>query len=240
MNLIHNNFDINKPCIYKIVNVVTSKIYIGSTSKGARRYTQHLWALENKRHENEKLQNSVNKHGLEKFYFEVLETVEESKLEILEQVYLDWFKSAKTGYNISGIAERPEMNEATRAKISATKQERGFANQIAGVKAYQEANPEKVASAIKKAWKASSDKSRLVDEPTLIQIIKEYISMETPSIIVLAKKYGMCYSTLAKIFKRTSNNSKYKEFLTKIGFDGESIKDLRKPEIQADLILTQD
>lgn len=242
MNIIHNNFDINGPCIYRILNSVDGKFYIGSTDKGNRRYAQHFHDLQANKHDNKRLQNAFNKYSVNVFIFEILEPLDsndKSKLVSLEQVYIDWFNVSRTGYNISGIASRPEMHEETRAKISATKQEKGFRNQIEGVRAYKAANPEKAAASIRKAMEASADKSRLIDEHTLVSIIKDYIE-ETPSIIVLAKKYGMCYSTLAKIFKRTSINSKYTNFLAKIGFEGSSIKDLRKPEIQAKLKLTQD
>lgn len=65
----------NSPGIYKIsLPEVTELIYIGSAAQSIRkRWRVHLNDLVKKRHGNDRLQNTVNKYGLDKLRFEVLE-----------------------------------------------------------------------------------------------------------------------------------------------------------------------
>jgi len=62
-----------KTGIYKITNVITGKVYIGSTTNFKNRWSSHICRLKNNTHHSIKLQNSVNKHNIENFKFEVLE-----------------------------------------------------------------------------------------------------------------------------------------------------------------------
>jgi group I intron endonuclease len=65
----------NLPGIYKIsLPEVTELIYIGSAAQSIRkRWRVHLNDLVKKRHGNDRLQNTVNKYGLDKLRFEILE-----------------------------------------------------------------------------------------------------------------------------------------------------------------------
>ncbi len=93
--------------IYKIVNIINNKIYIGSTVNYNTRKYDHIWSLNNGKHRNKILQRSWNKYGKDNFIFEVVETVDNlDELLIREQHYIDLFKSYKreNGYNINSIA----------------------------------------------------------------------------------------------------------------------------------------
>jgi group I intron endonuclease len=60
--------------IYKIINVVNGKLYIGSTMhKFSKRKSEHLTALRKGYHFNSHLQSAWNKYGEENFIFEILE-----------------------------------------------------------------------------------------------------------------------------------------------------------------------
>ena len=65
-------------------------------------------------------------------------------------------------------------------------------------------------------------------------LIKDYISGLTSK--QLAIKYGCDPSIITRAFQPNAKMF-YTEYLIKIGFEGSSIKDLRKPEIQAKLLL---
>ena len=86
MNLLINSDD-KVVGIYCIKNVVTGKMYIGSSINIAGRWKQHRYQLNTNRHENHYLQHSWNKHGEGSFEFSILEVVDlTKKLEILSNV----------------------------------------------------------------------------------------------------------------------------------------------------------
>ena len=88
--------------IYKIINVKTGKIYIGSAKNIKGRLREHLKSLRKGNHKNKYLQFSWNEYGEENFRFEIIEIVENIKYLIeREQYWLDYHKSydRKKGYN---------------------------------------------------------------------------------------------------------------------------------------------
>ena len=101
--------------VYKIINTVTGKYYIGSSSRLKSRKQQHFDNLKRGVHHNKHLQSSYNKYGKDNFIFEVLEYIVLSKdVEQLKNLLLEkeqyWIDSLKAnnpryGYNKRGIAE---------------------------------------------------------------------------------------------------------------------------------------
>lgn len=91
--------------IYQIKNLVTNKVYIGSTVRFSGRWRKHKWQLSTGVHRNTKLLNSWKKHGAESFEFSVLERVQRSLLLEREQFWLDSIKPfGSVGYNIQVTA----------------------------------------------------------------------------------------------------------------------------------------
>ena len=76
--------------IYKIINVVNNKFYIGSAVNFSRRKTRHFSELRTNKHNNSKLQNAWNKYGESSFVFAVVEEVQEKSL--LLEVENRWLK----------------------------------------------------------------------------------------------------------------------------------------------------
>lgn len=108
-----------KTGIYKITNVITGKVYIGSTTNFKNRWSSHICRLKNNTHHSIKLQNSVNKHNIENFKFEVLEECAKELLIEREQYWINEFDSFNNGYNSRPNADgRGEINEITRQKLS--------------------------------------------------------------------------------------------------------------------------
>lgn len=60
-----------KTGIYKIRNIVTNKIYIGSSTNIGKRWRDHKWHLKEGIHHNSHLQSSYNKYGLKNFIFSI-------------------------------------------------------------------------------------------------------------------------------------------------------------------------
>lgn len=89
--------------IYIILNIITNKVYIGSSVAIRSRKNKHFNDLRNNRHCNDILQNSWGKHGEENFVFILIEVCEKNIVRKREQFYLDKYKPyiKGNGYNLS-------------------------------------------------------------------------------------------------------------------------------------------
>jgi len=93
--------------VYKIINNINNKFYIGSTKNFDTRKRDHIYRLKSKTHRNIYLQRAWDKYGEEGFKFEILEeNIQKENLLIREQYFLDTLKPyiRKNGYNINPIA----------------------------------------------------------------------------------------------------------------------------------------
>lgn len=108
--------------IYKIVNSVNGKYYVGSTNNFKKRWICHRYLLKANRHHNTKLQNAWNKYGENSFNFIIVESNFDSLLS-LEQTYLDIAKlNSVICYNLSFDARAPwrgkKLSESHRRNVS--------------------------------------------------------------------------------------------------------------------------
>ncbi len=93
--------------IYKIINKVDGKFYIGSSKELKRRKRVHFKNLKDNKHVNTHLQHAFNKYGEQNFKFEVIEyTDDPSTLLDLEQKWIDETNcyDKNVGYNIMKTA----------------------------------------------------------------------------------------------------------------------------------------
>lgn len=77
--------------VYKLTNKFNGRIYIGSTHRFKKRWSEHTKRLRNGKHSNKFLQADYNKCGDDAFVFEVIEVIEgpqENRL-LVEQRYID-------------------------------------------------------------------------------------------------------------------------------------------------------
>lgn len=80
--------------IYKIINLINGKFYIGSSNNLIKRWRDHLYRLRNNKHMNKHLQNAYNKYGESSFAFVILESDNSwsgEELRKKEQEYLDYY-----------------------------------------------------------------------------------------------------------------------------------------------------
>ncbi len=105
--------------IYKIINKINGKYYIGSSKDIKKRWSYHTQDLNKNTHNNIHLQKSWNKYGQDNFEFVVVEEVVLEKLLIVEQKYLDKLTLEKDKcYNLSFIAGKVEMTDEIRKRLS--------------------------------------------------------------------------------------------------------------------------
>lgn len=112
-----------KTGIYKIVNLLNGKVYIGSGLDIFRRWREHKNHLKAQKHHNVRLQRAWNKYGEDAFEFIVIEYCLKEFLNMREQYWIDSVNACnnKTGYNIAPIAGSNrgiKYSEATRLKMS--------------------------------------------------------------------------------------------------------------------------
>lgn len=74
----------SKPGIYKIINTITNKVYIGQSNSISRRWQNHKQALIKGTHYCEHLQRSFVKYGVDNFICEAIEYIDETDLNKLK------------------------------------------------------------------------------------------------------------------------------------------------------------
>ena len=81
--------------IYKIQSLSKPHLfYIGSSINIEKRWRQHIHRLKVHKHENQRLQNHVNKYGLDDLIFTIMFSCDLTSLIIEEQAYLNMSKPA--------------------------------------------------------------------------------------------------------------------------------------------------
>lgn len=109
----------NKIGIYKIVNKINEKYYIGGSINIERRWNEHKYDLRRNIHHNNHLQNSWNMYGENSFEFIIIDICDIAEVKLIEQRHLDIANTDKNkSYNISFIAEGGDLNEISKEKIS--------------------------------------------------------------------------------------------------------------------------
>jgi len=99
----------NSNVIYKIINKVNGKFYLGSSINFKKRKWRHINDLLKNKHHNVYLQRAFNKHGIYNFIFKIIDTVENKELlKKLEQCYLDNL-NMDNSYNISRHASGGDL-----------------------------------------------------------------------------------------------------------------------------------
>ncbi len=99
--LLKDIIETRNPGIYKIINKINGKYYVGSSKNIKYRWNRHIKKLNNNIHINPHLQNAWNKYGKESFVFKIIEKTTKENTLIIEQKYLDIAKlEPNKTYNI--------------------------------------------------------------------------------------------------------------------------------------------
>ena len=115
--------------IYKITNTVTNDFYIGSSKDVKLRWAVHKCHSTWNEHPNNPLYLDMQKYGVDKFAFEILEVVEAEKLKELEQQFIETLKPAYNNRNANGlniekhIEYQKEYHQQNREKLREHKRE---------------------------------------------------------------------------------------------------------------------
>ena len=108
--------------IYKIINKVNGKYYVGSSNDIIDRWRAHRRELRYGNHVNDHLQKSWNKYGKQSFDFIIVETTEPKREMLIstEQTYLNIAKLNKDGcYNMNFAATGADPDDYVIEKLRA-------------------------------------------------------------------------------------------------------------------------
>ncbi len=119
--------------IYKIINVINGKVYVGSAIDIDRRLSEHGRALRSGQHHNDHLQKAYNKYGLEHFEFVPFFKCKKKDLLLYEQQIMDHCHSYEEefGYNLCPIAGSclgSKWPEESKTKFSESRKGKGNPN----------------------------------------------------------------------------------------------------------------
>ena len=87
--------------IYKVKNLINSKVYIGQSVDIEKRWSTHIAELNNNYHYNAHLQRAWNKYGKENFEFSIVEECDVNQLNQREIYWISKFNSYEDGYNLT-------------------------------------------------------------------------------------------------------------------------------------------
>ena len=118
--------------VYKITNTITGDFYIGSSKDVKKRWREHKCQSKWKDNPNKQLYKDMQKYGLDKFDFEILEQVEIDKLKEKEQQFIETLKPTYNNRNANGWnTERYKKYEKSdKRKESHRKANNKYHNQL--------------------------------------------------------------------------------------------------------------
>lgn len=107
--------------LYKILNKNTGKAYIGQTiNEPKTRFNYHRQRLKKGTHDNEYLQRSFNKHGIDYFeFYTILKTDDIESLNLYEEQFIKILRATDRnfGYNIRPGGANSKLSEEHKRKI---------------------------------------------------------------------------------------------------------------------------
>lgn len=113
--------------IYKIQNIISGKLYIGSSYNIRERLINHKSMLRCNKHHSIYLQNAYNKYGINNFIFEIIEECKLDELMIKEQYYIDSYEFNYL-YNILPKSSPGFTKKHKRKSIIKSQRSRGYSS----------------------------------------------------------------------------------------------------------------
>ena len=116
--------------IYKITNTITGDFYIGSSKNVKIRWANHKCQSRWNEQPNNPMYIDMRKYGVDKFDFEILEVVEEDKLKVTEQYFIETLKPTYNRCNAKGLnierykETKKEYNKSDKGKETKKKYEK--------------------------------------------------------------------------------------------------------------------
>lgn len=206
-----------KGYIYKIINQINKKEYVGCTiTTLKKRFEEHAWRCV-KTDSNTKFCNSIRKYGVENFEIELIEECDVNVIYDRERYYIDLFKTYDIGLNSTvggegclGYRHSKEIREKISKKIKDGRSHKG--------KTYEEIYGDRVNDekeirrrSVKKSWDNLSEdkkKERTKKLQETIQKNSKY-GIELVSEIKNKIKEGLTYKQFKQLYPEVRQNFYY-------------------------------
>ena len=111
--------------VYKITNTITGDFYIGSSKDVKSRWAHHKIPSRWNQCPNNPMYIDMQKYGIDKFVFEVLEEVEIDKLKETEQQFIEALKPTYNDRNANGFDIERRKKSHRKAKKEYEKTDKG-------------------------------------------------------------------------------------------------------------------
>ena len=89
--------------VYKITNKITNDFYIGSSKNVKKRWSDHKCPSVWEKYPNNSMYLDMQKYGVDKFDFQILEEVEIEQLKEKEQHFIEKLHPTYNNYNAKGL-----------------------------------------------------------------------------------------------------------------------------------------
>jgi group I intron endonuclease len=187
--------------VYRIKNIVSGRVYVGSSVDIERRWGDHRWLLKAGRHHSRKLQRSWTKHGPSAFILEIIEIVADPTVLLAREQY--WISALNATCPRRGLNILPTAGSHLGAKRSPAARKRmsdaGLGKKmpprsIAHLEALRKVNLGKVMSAESRARMSAAQKARKR---------KPHSEQAKANMSIAAKKRGMPPEMLEKAWAST-------------------------------------
>ena len=118
--------------VYKITNTITGDFYIGSSKDVKKRWKEHKCQSTWKKCPNNPMYIDMQKYGVDKFEFEILEEVKSESLKEKEQQFIETLKPTYNSNNANGlnIERQKEYKKSNKCKESNKKARNKYNNQL--------------------------------------------------------------------------------------------------------------
>lgn len=152
--------------IYKIINVINNKFYVGSAVDFSRRKTRHFSELRTGKHHNKHLQAAWNKYGEQSFIFAIVTEVHnKADLIAVENVWLKDHVGKEYCYNLGIDAIAPMLGKS--GELSPTW---GYKHTNKNIRKIRAASKARVQTEEEKAKRRATMKGHTVTTETRIKI----------------------------------------------------------------------
>lgn len=234
--------------IYKIVNTINGKIYVGQTTKSIEeRWQQHK--IKAKQHPNRYLYDAMNHYGVENFKIESIEECENSLLNEREQYWIRYLHSYYLDDNSNGYNMTLGGDGGNTWEINPHKEQTGekISKALLGHSVSQETR-EKLSKAKKGIHEIEINKDQLlswVQQGKSIQEISSYYHASEWTIRSRCKEwFGCSYGQLRKqpverkprLLSEEGRKSLIEANKLRIGKNNPAYKDLPVDEFYNDII----
>ena len=118
--------------IYKITNTITGDFYIGSSKDIKSRWAHHKIPSRWKQHPNNPMYLDMQKYGVDKFDFQILEVVEPEELKEKEQKFIELLKPTYNSIRANGwdIERYKETKKEYQKEYHKTERYNKYQNQL--------------------------------------------------------------------------------------------------------------